>query len=270
MSITVKAAHHCLTLMVATFGLVGFLSHSADAQYVFFDRFDSETVGTFPSTWTSVISPTYGQMIVTNNLNAPSTPNAFQVNNVSNEAFRADRSFSTVSLNTSSQVVVGFSIRVDFLTNFNSAGAYIHLCNTSGSDEPFAFTRILGGGPGVWSLYNDYYTVTGGLAYPAQGMSTGVWYNFRWEIDPSPTNAQTGQVRWYLNNSLVNTANIFITGASDTNFNRLRIRDAGSPVMNFSIDNVYMFTEVPEPSSLGLVVLAALSLCGWSNLRRRS
>lgn len=240
---------------------------NAMAQYIFIDRFDTDTVGTFPSTWTADTIGSSARIYVTNNIpGVPSSPNSFQVSNLStNEHFAMHRSFSTYSLNTVSQLVVNYSVNVTTIPQDGSLGFSIMPANSTAGEETFAALRAYkGSAANTWALQNYY----DGLV--ANNLSLSNWYKLRIEIDPSSTNAQNGVVRWYLNDSFVHTENFIVPSITRTNLDSFIVRDTfptfiPHSVTTFHLDNVYLFAEIPEPSALTLMVPAAL-LLGW--LRR--
>src|ERR1051326_3723480 len=77
-----------------------FFATSSHAQYSFFDTFDSEPVGSFPSTWTNVGPNAEAGFIVTNLPSAPTTPKVFQVQNPEEDFFQVWRQFSPTNLHT--------------------------------------------------------------------------------------------------------------------------------------------------------------------------
>src|SRR5262245_37764400 len=104
----------------------GLLATSTNAQYSFFDSFDSETVGAFPSTWTNTtpVSGGTASFIVTNNTSV-SSPNSFQMATDGASNWRVDRLFPTVTLNTQSNIVIGFRLNVAQVSPGFSTGVHM-------------------------------------------------------------------------------------------------------------------------------------------------
>src|SRR5690348_10818314 len=64
---------------------------------IFKDTFDSETTGSFPSTWTNVFATSASQTVVTDAL-APTQTKSFQIDNPNNVAYETHRPFAGVAL----------------------------------------------------------------------------------------------------------------------------------------------------------------------------
>src|SRR5262245_56144168 len=76
---------------------------------VFFDNFDADTVGALPPTFTYTFNPgaPFSGVVVADGT-APSTPNAFQVDNPSNQGFEVSRFFPTQHVQTVGGVRFGY------------------------------------------------------------------------------------------------------------------------------------------------------------------
>jgi len=230
------------------------------AQYIFIDRFDADSVGAFPSTWTADTIGSSAKIYVTNGIPAvPSVPNSFQISNLStNEHFAMHRSFPTYSLNTVSQLVVNYSINVTTIPQDGSLGFSMMPANSTAGEETFAALRAYkGSAANTWAIQNYY----DGLV--ANNLALSNWYKLRLEIDPSSTNAQNGVVRWFLNDSFVHSENFVVPSITRTNLDSFVVRDTfptfiPHSVTTFHLDNVFIFAEVPEPSALMLLVPGAL------------
>jgi hypothetical protein len=170
-------------------------------------------------------------------------------------------------LNTTSNLIIGYRLNVAVMPTDFSGGLRIGPANqpTQG-EETFAIPRFTRGtAAGTFQIlnFNSGLTITNNLPL-------NTWNEFLFEIDPSPTNAQNGVVRWYLNNNLYFTQNFVVPSLSRTNINTLFVKETFPgfppyPITTFYLDNIRIFDEIPEPSALGLIVPAALTL-GW--LRR--
>jgi len=252
---------------------VGSFAVSSQAQFSFFDTFDAETVGAFPSTWTNTtpVSGGTAALYVTNNT-ASSLPNSFELGTDGASNWRVDRRFANIPMNTVSQIVYSFRINVQQVSPGFSTGQQFELQNFNQTGQLFANFRMLGntsGGSNTWSVINQYAGISGGNSLIANNLNLNQWYHWKFEIDPSPTNHQTGQVRWYLDNVLINTENIVTVSALATNINTVFIHpvnNQANPTILY-LDDFYFAQEIPEPTSTLLVIASA---CGaiWVARRR--
>jgi hypothetical protein len=263
-----NSARSWLRLTTLAGALMAAGTHDGFGSLIVFDTFDTESVGAFPSTWTNAVVGPSAQIYVTNNIaGTPTSPNVFQVaNRNTNEAFTVWRPFSPYSLNVSSQLVVNYKLNVASLPSDFSGGFAIGTGNLPvQGEETFGIIRVLRTSGG-WGVLNPYYLSNGGANGVTNGLSFNTWYDFRFEIDPSPTNAQNGVVRWYLNDALINVETTFtVPSLSRTNINSFFVRDTfpGSsphPETTFYLDNVRIFAEIPEPGALAFVVAGAMLL----------
>jgi hypothetical protein len=199
----------------------------------------------------------------------------FQVQHPVEDFFQVWRPFAATSLNTVSNVVINFSINVAQIPSGFSRGFVIvpGVLPTMG-EETFSQMRVTSntdGSSNTWAVINDYAVgSSGGNGLITNGLALNTWYNFRFEIDPSSTNAESGVVRWYIDNNLINTETHYVAPPGRTNINTLVVRNAAGAgaITTFYLDNVNVYTDLPEPSTATLVLLAG---CGGSYfLRRRS
>src|SRR5262245_11509308 len=135
----------------ATILCVVTMPRPAIGQVIFQDRFDTETVGSFPSTWTNAASGPNAQIYVTNNIpGTPSSPNVFQfANNNTNESFTSIRQFPTYSLNTVSNLVINYKLNIATLPGGGSLGfVIVPAFLPSQGEETFATPRFVSNASG--------------------------------------------------------------------------------------------------------------------------
>ena len=262
--------HRTASWLLAGSLLIAGALRSEAAVIIFTDTFDGQAVGSFPSTWTNVNSGPNSRIYVTNNIaGTPTAPNAFQFANLNtNETFEAWRQFPQYNLNTSSNLVLNYRLNVSVMPNDFSGGFRIGPANlpTQG-EETFAIPRFTRGTmAGTFQIlnFNSGLTITNNLPL-------NTWNDFRFEIDPSETNAANGVVRWYLNNNHYFTQNFNVPSPARTNINTFFVKETFPgfppyPITTFYIDNVSIFAELPEPSALLLIGATGLA---WVLRRRR-
>jgi len=250
--------------LICIFGLM-VIAQTGLGQYVFFDTFDSQSVGDFPSPWTNVLTPPTGAFYVTNNIpGTPSTPNVAGLANLTTSTtYNVRRDFPNTPLNVVSQFVFSYRLNVASITNNQSFGFVILPAGAiSQGEETFAEIRVLSGSSaGTWSVLNPNYLNNGGPQTITNNLSLNTWHDFRFEVDPSSTNARNGVVRWYMDSQLINTENFLTPDLPRTNISALVVRDIDVAfpgyfaINTFYLDNVYAFTEIPEPGALPLAFL---------------
>lgn len=233
------------------------------AQVIVFDTFDTTAVGSIPSGWSNIATGANAQIHVTNNIaGAPTSPNVFQFANLNtNETFEYRRHFPQYSLNTVSNLVINFRLNVAVMPSDFSGGFRIGPANQpAAGEETFAIPRFTRG-----TAAGTYQVLNFGAGSLTNNLPLNTWHEYRLEIDPSPTNAQNGVVRWYLNNNHFFTQNFTVPSLSRTNINSLFVKETFPgfppyPITTFYLDNVRIFAEIPEPSAALLVGAGAMVL----------
>jgi hypothetical protein len=177
-----------VALVVVSFAAV---QHASAVTYtqLFFDNFDSDTVGVLPSTFTYTFNPgaPYSGAVVADGT-APSTPNAYQVDNPNNQAFEVSRFFPIQHVQTVGGVRFGYSLNMTVLAADNSHGNIgpnfaFGVGSGGGYSEGFGggSLRIIPSGGTHWLPYD-----------PAQGFLTAALPLNTWHtifVDFFPTTA---------------------------------------------------------------------------------
>ncbi|NQU11725.1 PEP-CTERM sorting domain-containing protein [bacterium] len=249
---------------IATVCLAGLLSVLASPAYALLaadDKFDSDTVGSFPSAWQHLSVGAGQELYVTNSISAtPSLPNVFAIHYLTNTTDDIRRNFTAVplTLDSARPLVINYDLRVDAVTANFSAGFQQSMGNTALGDaiQPM---RMLSTVAGTWAFYDT--------GIRTNSLATGVWYNVR--IDTWLTNATTGAALqdWYIDGELFYSLPFTVYSLGRTNINYLRFIPQGIAATGmearFFLDNLSI-SVIPEPSTVLLIGVG-----GWVLWRAR-
>ena len=244
----------------------------AVADVVFSDNFDSETVGTFPSTFTVTNTLPASMEAEVINTTSVSSPNSFQVGNPSNDAFELSRFFTATDLGDVESFTYGYQLNVTSIPNGSLDGnAGFTIALGSGSAGGYVY-NLNGGGIRVFSDAGE--TNQYRLFDPSSGtiLAGDIPINTFQEIEvvvtPTAVDGTTGTYQYFLNGTSLGTFN-YIQGPTQTTINGVRITpNNGTGVdedITFVLDDVFASTVVPEPGGVALLLGAAVPAL----LRRR-
>lgn len=235
-----------------------------NASAYFTENFDSEVVGTTPSTWGYVGNNGNGNALVVTNASSESAPNSLEIAEPHNSGYEAAKFYTPVSFAVGNDLLFRYSLDVVNIPNGaadGNAGFTIGLDRGSfggmTGDTPPATLRI-------FSVANDtsqYYLYGGSFILGPFPTNTFVDVL----IQVTPTNATDGTVAFSANGGTPDV--IAYTGNSGNPVNAIRIDSQGGTGadenITFRLDNVSI---VPEPASFILLALGVMSI--FSRRRR--
>jgi hypothetical protein len=260
------------TVLGLTVLLASAAAPAVGAVTVFYDTFDSETVGTFPSTFdTTIAGPNVSIQVTDSDSVSPS--NSVRLANPLNEFFETSRFFDhNNAANGTLQVAdlefleLGYSLNVLSLPNGATTGN-AGFTTALGQGSPGGYANSFSAGHArYFSMGADtsHYVLYTGTAVGAANLNVGQWYDLLIRIEPDQAIPGSGTAEYFLDGASIGTMPYI--GAPPT-INGLRISTAngtGDPQnATFLLDNV--FVNIPEPASLSLIAAAG----GLMLLRRR-
>jgi hypothetical protein len=233
------------------------------AADVFFDTFDAETPGTYPSTFdNTVVGPNVSILVTSDASTSPN--NSVRIANPLNEGYETSRFFDpnvaangTVALAGLQYLDLGYSLNVESIPNgatTGNAGSTIAL----GQGSPGGYASSFPGSIRFFSAGSDTtkYNLYNGTFINPTPLNVGQFYDILTRILPDPNTPGSGTILYFIDGVQVSSLN-YSGAPAAVNGVRINTQNGtGAPVnTTFLLDDLYV--NIPEPASLSLLAAAS-------------